>query len=90
MSILTPAHDPLPFRPVPIRIIDVSPYRRSIHSRPSPVAPRGGVRRRAMVVAGLTLAIVLTVAGVGAAAGPAPAGAFELAPGNGMPPTLMR
>jgi negative regulator of sigma E activity len=87
MSILAPAQDPLPYQP--IRIIDVSPYRSSLHSRPVPRVRRS-LRRRVALVAGTSLAVVLTVAGVGSAAGPAPAEGFRLAPGHAMPASLMR
>jgi hypothetical protein len=91
MSLIAAGSDPLPYQP--IRIIDVSPYRRSIHSRPASVRPRR-LRRRVAAVTGLTLAVVLMAAGVGAAAGPASgptaANDLRLAPGHAMPPSLVR
>ncbi len=86
MSIAGASLDPLPYQP--IKIIDISPYRSSIRTRPARSRSRNRVSRDALtVVAGLAFLLVLT--GVAAAGTPGPA-PFALGPGHATPPSLAR
>ena len=69
MTILAAGTAGLPYQP--LRIIDVSPYRSSIDSRPAsaPGRPDPSPARRLAMLTGLALAVVLMVAAAGVASG---------------------
>ena len=79
-------------RPFPtIRIVDVSPYRSSLRSRPTAGAATRRMRRRI----GAALLAVLAAVALASVAGAAPtasdaAGDFRLGPGHTMPTALDR
>ena len=84
------AENQLPY--LPIKIIDVSPYRSSIRRSPgrSPAQARGTRRRIGAAIAALLLLAGVAAANVGAAPVRVDAShEFRLGPGNALPAGLM-
>jgi hypothetical protein len=80
------ANDPLPY--APIRIVDISPYRSSLRSRPTTAARRRLRSRAAALLVGVVAIAAVTAGVVAAPNQPGPGDDFRLAPGNGMPLSL--